>query len=167
MKHNRQLCLLTLLVGWAVTATGESALRTTLSLDGTWQIAEGSLANIPAAFDRSVPVPGLVDMATPPFIEPGPKVANRSAIPQKDPRRDAFWYRRTFTVDGTIPSVAMLKVGKAMFGTRVILNGQLIGDHAPCFTPGFFDAKAALKAGKNELLIRVGADRDAVTAAVP
>ena len=54
-----------------------------------------------------------------------------------------------------------------MFGARVILNGQLLGDHLPCFTPGYFDAKQALKTGENELLIRVGADRDSVTQAIP
>ena len=125
------------------------------------------MESIPGSFDREDPVPGLVDMAQPPFVEPGPKVANRSKLPSKDPRRDAFWYRRTFTIPGAIPPVATLKVSKAMFGKRVILNGQVLGDHVPCFTPGFFDAKPALKSGQNELLIRIGADREAVTTAVP
>ena len=146
---------------------GTGQLRTVVSLDGTWQIAEGNLTNIPTVFDRNVPVPGLADMAQPPFVEPGPKVADRGSISQKDLRRDAFWYRRTVTVDGPIPAVARLKIGKAMFGTRVFLNGKLLGDHAPCFTPGYFDAKEALKVGRNELLVRVGADRDAVGRAYP
>jgi len=144
-----------------------SPLRNVISLDGRWQIAEGSMTSEPVSFDRTVPVPGLVDMASPPFLEPGPEVAKRNALPQKDPRRDAFWYRRTFTVAGPIPAVATLKLAKAMFGTRVFLNGKLLGDHAPCFTPGYFDAKAALKNGKNELIVRVGADRDAVGRAYP
>ena len=57
-----------------------------------------------------------------------------------------------------MPAVAQIKVRKAMFGARVFLNGTLLGDHAPSFTPGYFDAKPALKAGNNEILIRVGAD---------
>jgi hypothetical protein len=114
-----------------------------------------------------VPVPGLASLATPAFDAPGPKVANRQSIPQKDPKRDAFWYRRTLTLDGPVPAVATLKVAKAMFGTRVFLNGTLLGDHAPSFTPGYFDAKPALKTGANEVLIRVGADRDAVGRAYP
>ena len=141
--------------------------RKTISLDGVWQIAEGSMVQAPKVFDRQAPVPGLVDMAKPAFVDPGPPVADRKQVRQKDPRRDAFWYRRTFSVDGPIPAVATLKVAKAMFGTRAILNGNLLGDHRPCFTPGYFDARDALRAGENELLIRVGADRDAVTAAVP
>ena len=156
-----------LLVSGVLASAAGSPSRKTISLDGRWQIAEGALDAVPAKFGHEVVVPGLVDMAQPPFVEPGPKVADRRKGSQKDPRRDAFWYRRTFTIAGPIPTVATLKVGKAMFGTRVILNGQGLGDHAPCFTPGFFDTKAALKTGENELLIRVGADRDAVTAAVP
>jgi hypothetical protein len=63
--------------------------------------------------------------------------------------------------------MATLKVAKAMFGTRVFLNGKLLGDHTPCFTPGYFDAKEALQAGRNKLIIRVGADREAVGRAYP
>jgi beta-galactosidase len=106
------------LVGSATSMAG-SGLRQTLSLDGMWQIAEGNMEQIPTVFEHSVPVPGLVDLATPAFVEVGPKVADRNKVPQKDPRRDAFWYRRSFSVAGAVPAVAMLKVGKAMFGTRV------------------------------------------------
>jgi len=142
-------------------------MRNVVLLDGTWQIAEGNMTNIPATFDRSVPVPGLVSLAAPAFDATGPKVAKREDVSQKDPKRDAFWYRRTFTVDGSSPAVAELKIAKAMFGTRVFLNRKWLGDHAPCFTPGYFDAKDALKAGENELIVRVGADRDAVGRAYP
>ena len=41
--------------------------RTVLSLDGTWQIAEGGMATAPVLFERTAPVPGLVSLATPPF----------------------------------------------------------------------------------------------------
>jgi beta-galactosidase len=136
--------------------------RTTISLDGIWQIAEGNFDTIPTRFDRRVPVPGLVDMAQPGFTDPGPKVADRQAWRQKDPRRDAFWYRRTFEMSGPIPAVAELEIGKAMFGTRVYLNGIQIGDHMPSFTPGHFDVRSAIKVGLNVLVVRVGADRDAV-----
>jgi hypothetical protein len=141
--------------------------RRILALNGLWQIAEGKMDGVPAAFDHTVPVPGLVSLAQPAFIEPGPKVADRPSLPQKDPRRDAFWYRRTFHLDGLVPAVATLKIQKAMFGTRVILNGQPLGDHLPCFTPGYFDATKALKTGDNELFIRVGADRDSVGGPIP
>lgn len=41
--------------------------RQVLKLDGTWQVAEGKLEQQPASFDHTIPVPGLLDMASPPF----------------------------------------------------------------------------------------------------
>jgi beta-galactosidase len=154
----------------AIALQAQAALspsRQNISMDGTWRIEEGSMSNVPAAFEHRVPVPGLVTLADPPFVKPGPKVAKREQIPQKDPRRDAFWYQRRFTMKGPIPEIARLKVSKAMFGTSVFLNGTPLGDHLPSFTPGYFDARPALKVGENEILIRVGADRDAVGCGVP
>ena len=146
-----------LLSGSAIAET-----RRVISLDGNWQIAEGTLAEQPRTFERRVPVPGLVDMATPPFIAPGPRVTDPDAMTEPDPRREAFWYRRTFFITNEIPAVVRLKIGKAMFGTRVFLNGKLIGDHFPCFTPGYFDVLDALRQGENELIIRIGAERAAI-----
>jgi hypothetical protein len=138
-----------------------------ISLDGPWQIAEGGMNQVPVDFSRMVPVPGLVSLAQPPFVDPGLEAADGKGGMRKDPRRDAFWYRRTFRVGGSASAVATLKIGKAMFGTRVILNGRLVGDHPPCFTPGYFDVRSALVAGENELLVRVGADRDSLPPGVP
>jgi len=99
-------------------------------------------------------VPGLVDEARPPFSEVG----------QKSPQRDALWYRRTFKVNGEVPAVALLKVHKAAYGSRVFLNGVLLGEHLPSFTPGYFDARLALRGhgAVNELVVRVGATREAL-----
>src|SRR5208283_206000 len=124
---------------------GESPRRV-LSLDGVWQIAEGTMDRPPAAFDRTVPVPGLVSLASPAFVPPpGPPVKDRGQVAQKDPARDAFWYRRTFALGQPVPEAALLKVRKAMYGAQVILNGVVLGYHAPSFTPGYFDAGAALR----------------------
>lgn len=165
LRPRHWLALFVLFASLSFSTAAEPGPRSTVSLDGVWQIAEGTLVAVPETFEREVVVPGLVDMARPPFVEAGPKTSNTPA--QKDPRRDAFWYRRTFTLAGPLPPVATLKVGKAMFGTRVILNGSVLGDHLPCFSAGFFNARDALKTGENEVLIRVGADRAAVPAAVP
>ncbi len=171
MKTTRLTFLGILAAASFCVATGRAAVeppRRVLSLDGTWQIAEGTMDHAATGFERTVSVPGLASLATPAFADPpGPKVAERGKVPQKDPKRDAFWYRRTFQMEAPASAVALLKVRKAMFGTRVILNGQVLGDHLPSFTPGYFNAKAALKVGENELLIRVGADRDAVGPAIP
>jgi beta-galactosidase len=122
-------------------------LRRVISLDGTWQLAEGRKDVPPARFERTVPVPGLVDMAQPQLENVGV---------QSD-HREAFWYRRTFRLKGPIPAVALLKIHKAMFGSRVVLNGKDLGEHRPAFTPGYFDIKSSLKEGENEILVRVAA----------
>jgi len=133
--------------------------RNSVSLDGMWEIAEGVMDQPPEKFEHQIPVPGLVALAQPPF----------QGVGYRAKHRDAFWYRRTFNLDEPIPAIVRLKVSKAMFGSRVLLNGKLVGDHAPSFTPGYFDLnektgtyeiKGTLRPGKNELLIRVGASRN-------
>lgn len=124
-----------LAVSTAALAADAAALRRVIPLDGTWQVEQGKMASAPAEFSHTLVVPGLVDMARPAFAEVG--VHSRL--------REAFWYRRTFRIDGPLPALAVLKVHKAMFGFRVILNGTPLGDHVGSFTPGMFDARAALR----------------------
>jgi beta-galactosidase len=141
--------------------------RNSISLAGKWQIAEGTMDVIPKEFDHTVQVPGLVSLSVPAFKNVGPKVEDRRSMSSPDPLREAFWYRRTFTVKGEIPATATLKIAKAMFGTKVYLNGTDLGDHLPCFTPGYFNAKNAIKVGRNEIIIRVGSSRDAIPISIP
>ncbi|MGN6803909.1 MAG: glycoside hydrolase family 2 protein, partial [Ginsengibacter sp.] len=142
-------------------------VRKVISLNGTWQIAEGTMDVIPENFNHTVQVPGLVSLAAPAFKNVGPKVEDRGKLSQSDSLRDAFWYRRSFTVLEPIPPIAILKIAKAKYGTKVFLNGQEVGEHLPCFTPGYFNVKDALKEGSNEIIVRVGASRDAVPPTIP
>ena len=87
----------------AAAAAGDAAVnaaapapRTVLRLDGTWDVAEGSMDVVPAAFGRRVPVPGMADLAEPPFADVG----------VKSDRRQAFWYRTTFSLPGAVPPTA-------------------------------------------------------------
>ncbi len=149
--------------------------RDTISLDGIWQITEGKKDIVPTEFDRTIPVPGLITQAQPAFINAAPPVADRVAIDknpdlfyhQQDSIRETYWYHRTFTITRNIPEIALLKVGKAMFGTRVYLNGTFIGEHLPCFTPGYFDLKKSLHKGVNELIIAVGSCRNSLPQDMP
>lgn len=159
-----------------LTACGQnSGKREILSLNGIWQIADGSLSTIPSKFERKIRVPGLITMAEPAFINPAPRLADRSVINTdtalfhhlQDPLREAYWYRRTFTLSKEIPATALLKIGKAMFGTKVYLNGQYIGEHLPCFTPGYFDLKKSIRKGENELVIAVGSSRTSIPRDMP
>ena len=156
-----------MLVGSSFIFAQNSHKRNTISLNGNWQIAEGTKDVIPKSFDHTVQVPGLVSLAAPTFKDVAPKVKDKKSLYQSDPLREAFWYRRTFNVDGTFPAVAILKIAKAMFGTKVFLNGKDLGEHLPCFTPGFFNVKDALKTGENELIVRVGSCRDALPLSIP
>ena len=125
MKSRKRLCrastiwllAIGLFVGAPAALSAERAgARRTIDLNGRWEIAEGSMDSIPTRFTHTVPVPGLVDMAEPAFEEIG----------KKSERRQAFWYRRTFTIDAEIPEVAILKIHKARYSTKVWLNGQVV-----------------------------------------
>ncbi|MGE5420442.1 MAG: glycosyl hydrolase 2 galactose-binding domain-containing protein [Chloroflexota bacterium] len=140
--------------------------RIIISLNGEWKIEEGSMDAVPVSFGHTVMVPGLVSLAQPEFVNAGPKVKDRRSIIQRDTLREAFWYRRTFEIR-KVPGSARLKVSKAMFGTRVFLNGKDLGEHLPCFTPGWFDVRDALRTGENELVIRVGSARNSVPFSIP
>jgi beta-galactosidase len=150
-----------------VTGCRNDVKRRTISLEGTWKIEEGSMDVVPEVYSHTVPVPGLVSLATPEFREAGPKVSDRRSIDQDDTLREAFWYYRTFNLRSSVPDIALLKVSKAMFGTKVFLNGKDMGEHLPCFTPGYFDIKKALKTGENELIIRVGSCRNSIPDSIP
>ncbi|MHC4404356.1 MAG: glycoside hydrolase family 2 TIM barrel-domain containing protein, partial [Planctomycetota bacterium] len=151
--------------GSALGGTSAEPPRKAISLNGTWQIASGSPDRRPEQFDRTIPVPGVVDMATPPFDNVGRNTrfadeGGHKFVMIDDPHYRAFWYRRTFTIQRDAPPVAVLKLAKAKFGTRVWLNGHDLGEHWPSFTPGYFDASEHLKGNgqTNELIVRVGAD---------
>ena len=63
MKKRIDLLFLMLVVTLSACARFNTE-RKILSLNGTWEFAESlSFGDIPSEFNRSVPVPGLIDMA--------------------------------------------------------------------------------------------------------
>jgi hypothetical protein len=167
--------ILTLLTALATTGQAEG-FRTTVSLDGTWQIADSKSAEtIPAAFEHTVPVPGLANLATPPFAEVDAfisreNLANRirsklspaswlKEYPngKVDQDRNYFWYRKTFRAPAR-REVALLKINKAQFGTAAWLNGRKLGEYAGCFSASYFHLDRAIKwDAENTLIVRIGA----------
>lgn len=148
--------------------------RQTVSLNGTWQLAEGKKDIMPPVYNHTVPVPGLVTLAQPSIDKVAPPVPDRYSdrnpnnyYPQQDSIRDAYWYRRTVNIADDSPDVVLLKVGKAMFGTRVYVNGTFAGEHLPSFTPGYFNLRGYLKKGDNELVIAIGSCRNSLPDDVP
>lgn len=166
------------LASGAVLAAAGPANRVTLSLDGTWRIADGTdPARIPNRFDHRVPVPGLAHSATPHFAgvdEYQSKqlldgMVRNGLYAQADYDRlgDArgitkqtrryFWYRRTFSAPAK-HAVAILRIAKAQFGTAVFLNGVDVGGHDGCFTAAYLDVSKAIRwNARNDLVIRIGA----------
>ncbi len=141
------------------------------SLNGLWEIAESFSAETPLAYARRVPVPGLARLAEPAF--PGLSVGEIGWLPlearqraRADPRRDYFWYRRSFTVPPG-HAVTLLRFAKAQFGIRVWLNGRVVGEHHACFSSATFDVTRHLQPGSNEIVVRVGAHPLVLPAGVP
>lgn len=161
-------------------AAGAAEGRTTLSLNGKWQIEESvSADDMPKAFGHTVVVPGMVNLAEPAFPDvdrfasreyilrfgrqyPGKgqilaPAASLPAVGISLQERNYFWYQTSFTVP-TRTAVALLKIGKAQFGTTVWLNGKKVGEHLSCWTAGYFDLTGAIQwHGENHLLVRIGA----------
>lgn len=151
-----------------------AAQRTTLSLDGQWEIADSvESANLPAAWSHKAPVPGLAHSAVPGFkdvdefesrqliqnrvargLAPASALVSHAGVSRQE--RNWFWYRRRFAV-ATVRSVTTLRINKAQFGAAVWVNGQKVGEHLPCFTAAIFDISGKLRPGSNEIVVRVGA----------
>ena len=152
-----------------------AAQRTTLSLDGQWEIADSVEAGaLPAAYSHKAPVPGLAHSAVPGFkdvdqFESRQLIQNRVA--QRTRACSRRWLRmpasrgRSGTGSGTgaqfdvpaLHSVATLRINKAQFGAAVWVNGEKVGEHLPCFTAAIFDVSDKLRQGANEIVVRVGA----------
>lgn len=156
----------------------ENSHRTTLSLDGQWEVADSvSPDAIPTAYTHKAPVPGLTHSAAPEFLDVD-QFQSRSLIANlvsqhridgsvyqnlgdapgiSHQKRNYFWYRRSFTAPAK-DAVALLRVNKAQFGIQVFLNGTRVGEHYPCFTSATFDVTKAIHwSVSNDLVIRVGA----------
>ncbi|PWT81370.1 MAG: hypothetical protein C5B58_09920, partial [Acidobacteria bacterium] len=148
--------------------------RTTISLNGSWEIEDSMDAvGIPVVWNHKAPVPGLAHSADPGFphvdefdsrmliqnrVSQGnlPKNANVNDAGMSRQGRNWFWYRRAFQLT-ELKSVAILRINKAQFGAAIWLNGVEIGDHLPCFSAAIFDVSKAIRRGPNELIVRVGA----------
>ncbi len=151
------------------------AERTTLSLDGTWDIADSLNAEpAPAVYTHKAPVPGLAHSSTPAFADvdlfdsrelivnrvgrgsmPRSALVTTAGTPHQN--RNYFWYRTSFSTPAH-RAVAILRINKAQFGIAVWLNGHKIGEHFGCFTAGIFNITDAVRwDASNELIVRVGA----------
>ncbi len=65
----------------------------------------------------------------------------------------ALWYRRTFTVERA--ERTLLNFEAVDYRCQVTVNGQAVGEHRGGNTPFSFDITAAVRAGENEVVVRV------------
>jgi beta-galactosidase len=112
-------------------------------LNGVWDIAPGAPDAPPGEWSARIPVPSLVDSAAPSY--------DWKSFP-------CHWYRTVFRTDPRAPQQrAVLRIGAAMFGTVVWLNGRRLGEDIACYTSQEYEAAHCLRYdGPNELIVRVG-----------
>ena len=131
---------------------GDKPLGHVISLNGRWQVEEGTLDEKPAHFGHTVPVPGIVKNADPAFAEVG----------LSSDLRQAYWYRTTFTLPpGYEFQIARLLIRKSRYGATVYINGVNAGSNMLNLTAGEFDITPYLcHDAENELVVRLGAHID-------
>ncbi|MDI9641191.1 glycoside hydrolase family 2 TIM barrel-domain containing protein [Kamptonema cortianum] len=89
---------------------------------------------------------------------PYPVESDLSGVSQRVGKDQAAWYRRTIEVSEAWGS-AVLHFGAVDWDATVWVNGRNVGEHRGGYTPFEFDG--ALKAGENEIVVRVWDPTDA------
>ena len=121
------------------------------NLNGKWQFAfddgdEGLFARWYApghAFDQQITVPFAYQ-------------TKLSGVGPTDEIHPILWYRRSFEVPEAMAGKrVLLRFGAVDFEAQVYVNGQLAGSHRGGYTPFCFDITPLLKAGENDLCLRV------------
>lgn len=73
---------------------------------------------------------------------------------------EALWYRRTFDAKRRDGKFLMLNFEAVDYRCEVFVNGKSVGTHQGGNTPFSFEITAALKSGRNELIVRVEDDTE-------
>jgi beta-galactosidase len=176
--------VLWILVFFSIHSYGQ---RSVVSLNGIWDIEESIKSDaVPRKYTHTVPVPGLANLSKPAFkdvdkfttlevirhpivgLKNDPSldtVKNRLGIVGQD--RNFFWYKKQFVLKEK-KEVVVIKINKAQFGTALWVNEKKAGEHFGCFTAAYFDiTKFVKQPGKNEIVIRIGANPKAIPEWVP
>jgi beta-galactosidase len=140
--------------------------RSTINLNGTWEFDQTSDAFPPKKFTRTIPVPGLITMASPviddynKFVKrPGTVVAaEQHNLYDLDYTPRYSWYRKNVAIAKEMQGKEVtISIKKSQYVTQVFVNGIDMGTSMACYTPVEFRCTAAVKWGaENEILIRVG-----------
>ena len=158
------ICLLLWIPVLVISANADD--RTVINLNGTWEFDQTTTAFPPAKFTRTIPVPGLVHLATPKIDDYDKFFKRADQVEAKDqhnlynidytPRYS--WYRKSVFIPKELEGKeAMITIKKSQYVTQVYVNGIDMGTSMACYTPFEFPISKALKFGaENEILIKVG-----------
>ncbi len=137
------------LIFLAITAKCQMTPKT-ISLNGRVDFEQTQDAFPPKNFTRKIPVPGMIDQASPKIDQYDLYFSG-----QQDPRYN--WYRFYFDLDDQdLRQFVVLKVLKSFFNTQVIINGHDVGTYMQGSTPIDADLSPFVHSGKNILLLRLG-----------
>jgi beta-galactosidase len=164
MKKSSLLLLITVLL------TGEfihaQEPRTTINLNGIWEFDQTMDAFPPEKFTRTIPVPGIITMATPAIDDydkfvrrPGKVVASdQHNLYDLDYTPRYSWYKKIIMIGKEMQGKEVtISLKKSQYVTQVFVNGIDMGTSMACYTPVEFRCTAAVKWGaENEILIRIG-----------
>jgi beta-galactosidase len=142
--------LLAVLIAGLFLPTRLNAQRYELNLNGQWEFEQTEKAYPPKRFTRTIPVPGLIDLAI-------PRIDQYDDLFMGDQDPKYSWYRCEFLVPPEqIDQKAILTIRKSRFNTQVILNDFDLGTFMECSTPIECDLTNYLREeGENVLMIRV------------
>ena len=142
------------------------AQRTVIPLNGTWEFGRTEKAFPPVAFDRTIPVPGLIHLAEPRiedydiwFKKPEETEEKQAhGVYDIDYVPKYNWYRKMVMVHDSLQGREfLLRIKKSQYVTQVYVNGIDMGISMECYTPIEFPVTRALFFGReNEILLKVG-----------
>ncbi len=140
----KTVCVLLAIVS-AGLLTGRGAAAQTISLDGNWHFVVD-----PAGKLQPADLPSLTSV---PLAVPG---SWQAQLADKRDYAGVAWYFRTVSIE-KIPAerLALLRFGAVDYRAEVYVNGQKVGTHEGGYLPFTVDATAALRAGANQLVVRV------------
>jgi beta-galactosidase len=146
-------CLPILLINLIMGAQGVHAQspREIMNLNRVVEFEQTETAFPPQKFTRTIPVPGLIDLAI-------PKIEQYEAYFTGTQKPRYSWYKFVFNVPEKYrDKYAVLKILKSRYNTQVILNGHDCGTYMQCNTPVECDLTGFISfENANTLLIRVG-----------
>ena len=113
------------------------------NLNGLWSYGiTAKDADRPAGFSGKILVPYPIESAL-------------SGVKKMLKPTENLWYKRNFNVSAKAGERTLLHFGAVDWQAKVFVNGKEVGSHTGGYTEFSFDITAALKAGENELVVKV------------